>query len=155
MYQTVGICILAIALLGCGTEGITSQNPSLVDTEVAIVDDLRVEVTVRPLTVEQGETLHIGISVTNTADTPVRMGFASGCIYGYAIRDTEGSKVAPPPRICTADAPIVTYAPGETVVQEFEWVYESPVIPPGRYAVSAGFGQSGEGGPPPVFVILE
>lgn len=155
MARTITVVVLAILWLGCGSETFTPQDASPVETTAATVDGLLVEVAVHPLVLKRGETLQIRLSVTNTASTPVRKAFSSGCIYGYTVRDNQGIRVAPAPRICTANAPVVAYAPGETVTQEYEWVNQDPSIRPGRYEVSAGFGRWGEGGPPPVAVTVQ
>jgi hypothetical protein len=108
--------------------------------------ELVLAVSVEPAVIEWGGTLQIRLTVTNESDAPVVKGFGSGCIYGFALRDSHGNRVAPPPRICTMNAPTVTCAPGEVVAGEFQWTWDDPNIAPGDYYVEAGFGAMGEGG---------
>jgi hypothetical protein len=96
---------------------------------------------------DRGGTLHIRLTVTNESSAPMVRGFSSGCIYGFAVLDSKGNRLAPPPRVCTLNAPTVTYAPGEVLTSEFRWTWDDPSIEPGHYFVEAGFGPTGEGGP--------
>ena len=134
-------CVLAVLLIGCAT------HPTVTDGQHGSSwPELIVDVSAEPLLLERGGTLHIRLTVTNERDTPVVKGFASGCIYGFAVRNSRGDRVAPPPPICTANAPVVTWAPGEVVTAEFTWTWDDPNIEPGYYSVEAGFGPLGEGG---------
>ena len=132
--------IVALVVVGCATSpGVAPQNtPS---TELVL------NVEAEPLTISWGESVHIRLTVKNTNDAPVVKGFSSGCIYGFSLLAADGEIVAPPPRVCTANAPIVTYAPNSLVEQEFQWVWDNKDIKPGTYRLVAGFGRRGEGGP--------
>ena len=155
MARAITIAVLAVTWLGCGLDKTAPQGSSSIETNAAMIDGLLVQVAVHPRVLERGETLQIRLMVTNPGNTVTRKAFSSGCIYGYSVTDDGGVRLAPAPPVCTANAPVVTYAPREVVTREFEWVYEDPSIPAGRYEVSAGFGLWGEGGPPPVTVTLK
>ena len=134
--------VLAALLVGCSTTPtVIGDRPSSPSQELVL------DVIAEPALLAQGGTLHIRLTVTNESDIPVWKGFTSGCIYGFTVRDSHGERVAPPPRICTANAPTRTYAPGEVVTVEFQWTWDDPNIEPGSYYVEAGFGRVGKGGP--------
>lgn len=133
--------VLAALLVGCSTNLDVTDNHGGSRSRGLVLD-----VTAEPLVLERGGTLQIRLTVTNESDVPIVRGFTSGCIYGFAVLDSEGNRLAPPPRICTLDAPTVTYAPGEVVTREFRWTWDDPNIEPGDYYLEAGFGRMGEGG---------
>lgn len=145
--------VLAVLSAGCAT----ANNPMMNDNQEAYsVSGLVLDAVAEPLLLKRGETLHITATVTNETNAPVVKGFASGCIYGFALRNIGGELVAPPPPICTQNAPTVRYAPGEVVTLEFRWAWDDPDIEPGVYFVVAGFGERGEGElAPPVEVRLQ
>jgi hypothetical protein len=145
-------CVLAALLMGCSTvdDPTANRNQSGASASALVLD-----VTVEPLVLERGGTLAIRLTVTNESNVSVVKGFASGCIYGFAIWH-RGDVISPPPPICTMNAPTVTYAPGEVITKEFEWTWDDPDIKPGIYRVVAGFGPRGEGpSAPPVEVRLQ
>ena len=132
--------IIALILVGCATSpGVAPQSSS--STELVL------NVEADPLTISWGESVHIRLTVENTNDAPVVKRFSSGCIYGFSLLSADGEVVAPPPRVCTANAPTVTYAPKSMVKQEFQWVWDDKDIKPGTYRLVAGLGRRGEGGP--------
>jgi hypothetical protein len=135
------VWVLAALLVGCYTTPIVTDKQ-----QGSTSRGLVLAVTVEPLVLERGGTLHVRLTVTNESDVAVVKGFASGCIYGFAVRDRNGDRVGPPPRFCTMDAPTVTYGPGEVAISEFQWTWDDSNIAPGDYYVEAGFGESGEGG---------
>jgi len=129
------LLIVAVLLTGCITDGGPQRSSA---------SGLAVDVEVQPSVLARGETLHVRITVKNESDAPVVRHFASGCIYGFALWSEEGELVAPPPPICTMNAPTVRYAPGETVNRKFQWVWDDPDIGPGTYLLVAGIGRRGE-----------
>jgi hypothetical protein len=159
MKKVVWTVPLMLVLAGCYT--ITAKhrpdslraadNPNRVPASELVFD-----AEVAPALIERGDTLHITLAVTNKTDAPVWRGFASGCIYGFGIWNDRGELVAPPPRICAANAPTVTYAPGEVITAKFQWGWDDPKIGPGTYSVIAGFGPRGEDeSAPPVEIRLQ
>jgi hypothetical protein len=158
------ILIVVVLLAGCITSHSDDQfqsNPRLVDE---VENDIQlpsnsgflIEVTAEPSLLKRGETLHIRVSVTNESDGPIVKCFASGCIYGFALWNQRGELVAPPPPICTLNAPTVRYLPDEVVTREFRWVWDDPSIRPGTYLLIAGFGRRGQNeSAPPVKIRLE
>lgn len=136
------IWVMALLLVGCYTKSKLTD-----DQHGSPSRGLTLAVTADPLTLERGGTLHIRLTVTNESKAPLTKGFGSGCIYGFTVRDSDGNRVAPPPRFCTMNAPTVTYGPGEVVIAEFQWTWDDSNIAPGDYYVEAGFGEAGEGGP--------
>jgi len=107
--------------------------------------ELTLDVEVEPLTITWGNSLRIVLTVANKNNKTVTKHFSSGCIYGYSLRTRNGEVVAPPPPICTMNAPTVTYQPGELVTKVFLWVWDDPSIEPGTYILFAGFGPRGDG----------
>jgi hypothetical protein len=105
---------------------------------------LTLDVEAEPLELRRGETLHIQLTVANTGETTVVRHFQSGCIYGFALLDAGGERVAPPPRICTANAPTVEYMAGEVVTLEFSWVWDDAELESGTYRLIVGLGRHGE-----------
>ena len=129
--------ILVLFLVGCHTTGGDAPQHTS-------APGLTLDVEAEPLVIGRGETLHIRLTVTNQGETPVVRTFASGCIYGYSLWNPEGELVAPPPPICTLNAPVVTYAPGESDIREFEWLWDDTQIKPGTYYLKAGLGGRAE-----------
>ena len=140
-------CLL-IVLLVVGCTGTDSQRNDA-SHDVGVLDSpptqgLVVEATTGTTVLARGETLHIKLTVTNEGDVDVVKHFASGCIYGFSLVNEQGETVAPPPPVCTMNAPTVRYAPGEEVTREFQWVWDDPDIEPGTYRLVAGLGPRGE-----------
>jgi hypothetical protein len=131
--------MIAVLLAGCITPDDHPQRSS--------AQRLLLEVTTESSLLSRGETLHIQLTVTNESDVEAVKHFTSGCIYGFSLWNDQGELVAPPPPICTADAPTVKYAPGEVVIREFQWMWDDSEIKPGTYLLVAGFGPRGEQGP--------
>jgi hypothetical protein len=118
--------------------------------------EIHLNVSAHPLPLERGDTLYVIITAENTNNRTVVKHFANGCIYGFSLWSNEGEVVAPPPRVCTMDAPTIRYAPGEVVEVEYYWVWDDPGIEPGAYLLVGGFGPRGEyESAPPVEVRLE
>jgi hypothetical protein len=141
--------IVALLLVGCVTVKEDAPHSSL-------ANELTLDVEAKPLTIGWGDSLHIRLTVSNTSNTTVVKHFGSGCIYGFSLWDSEGEHVAPPPRICTMNAPTVKYAPGESVQIDFQWVWDDMDIKPGTYFLLAGLGPRGENeSAPPIEVRLE
>jgi len=138
--------VVALVLVGCATSPeVAPQGSSLTD--------LVLEVEATPLTLKWGESIHIQLTVKNTNDVAVVKEFSSGCIYGFSLWTADGELVAPPPRVCTLNAPIVTYGPNTVVEQEFQWVWDDKDIKPGTYRLVAGFGSRGVGNSSPAIEI--
>lgn len=133
--------IIAVLLAGC----ITPDD----EMERSSAPRFHLEVTAESMVLRRGETLHIRLTVTNESDAPAVKHFANGCIYGFSLWTRQGELVAPPPPVCTLNAPTVRYAPGEVVIREFQWVWDDPNIEPGTYLLVAGFGPRGEHEPSP------
>ena len=129
--------LILLSLTGCFT---TMQN----EPPRSTVSGINLDVEAEPLVLASGETLHIQLTVTNTSEAPIVRHFASGCIYGFALLDVGGERMAPPPRICTLNAPTVKYMPGEVVTLEFSWVWQDAEIEPGTYRLVVGLGLYGE-----------
>ncbi len=133
--------VLAVLLTGCATvdDGTLNDNQQELSVSALVLD-----VEARPSVLGRGDTLYIRLTVTNESDAPAVKHFASGCILGFSLWNLQGELVAPPPPICTLNAPTVKYAPGEVVIAEWQWVWDDPNIEPGTYLLVAGFGPRGE-----------
>ncbi len=105
---------------------------------------LRSQVTVDRDHVAAGETLVVNLSVTNEREVAQFVQFTSGCLYGFGIWHEDGELVAPPPLMCTMNAPVVEYGPGEIVAREFKWTWDGRSPAPGVYSLKAGLGPRGE-----------
>jgi len=144
--------VLALSAFLIGCSGVDSTVGSDARSDLP---PLQLKVSVEPTSLERGETMEIQFVVTNTSSEHVSKGFSSGCIYGYSLRNGDGDIVAPPPPICTANAPIIQYQPGQVVTRDFHWEWDDPDLQPGVYELVVGFGPRGEGdSAPPVKVHL-
>ncbi|MCB1184772.1 hypothetical protein KDM41_15190, partial [bacterium] len=99
---------------------------------------------VGPLVLAPGDTLRTVLQVTNPGGDPLAVRFASGCLYGFALRDAAGAVVAPESPMCTMNAPVITFAAGESVVSGEVWVWDGAQPPPGEYDLTCGLGPRGE-----------
>ena len=131
--------LILLLLAGCSTTTTIQDEP-----QPSSASGLTLDVEAEPLVLGREETLHIRLTVTNTGEAPVVRHFETGCIYGFALLDAEGERVAPPPRICTLNAPTVKYMPGEVVTREFSWVWDDAEIEVGTYRLIVGLGRYGE-----------
>ncbi|MDH3198857.1 MAG: hypothetical protein OEO21_11530, partial [Candidatus Krumholzibacteria bacterium] len=108
--------LLLVLLAGCA---VTYERPDLQPAPEPSGLDL--DATVEPLVLNRGDTLFVQLTVTNNSIATIVQHFGSGCIYGFGLWDSEGELVAPPPPVCTMNAPTVRYKPGGVVVRTFEW----------------------------------
>lgn len=133
-----GLLLLAAALgTACGTTD--SVAPVKYGDPAAIVSHLRVA----PTEIRVDETMQIEVTVHNPTAMPIQVHFTSGCMVMFAVRDASGQDVAPIYG-CTANAPTLELAPGETVTRRFPWDGRvsgpfTPALPPGEYQVFGGF----------------
>jgi len=101
--------------------------------------------------------------VTNRSTSPATLNFTSGCTIVFRVRDRDGHVVAPGAFVCTADAPTLVFAPGETRVARFTWQGDThdpmtgarPFLPPGTYYLfgalnAVNFSDQSEPGADPV-----
>ena len=118
-------------------------------------DGLKLDLRVEPLILEQGDTLFIELTLTNTSSETVTRGSSNGCVYGFSILAPEGRRVAPEPRICTMSPVILRFKPGDIEVVRMTWRWKKHGVPPGKYVVRAGFGEFGMGNSaPPIEIEL-
>ena len=85
--------VLTALLMGCSSLGDPGVNGSQSDSSASA---LVLEVSAEPLVLERGRTLTIRLTVTNESDVSIVKGFASGCIYGFALW-SGGEIILPPP----------------------------------------------------------
>lgn len=119
---------------------------------------LTLTTNVDPAAFAIGETVVVEIEAENRTEAPVSTGVTSGSCQMNAIVQYKGAwrRVADD-RVCTADAPVVSYDPGETRLARWEWtgsvvvdgVWES--LPPGVYEI---VGVTGRFESPPVRVEI-
>lgn len=118
--------------------------------------DLKLELWAASTSLSRGDTLSVQLTVTNQHNSPYSKGFSSGCVYGFGLWSASGVLVAPPPPVCTMNAPIVKFEPWEVRSIEFRWVWSDSLIEPGSYQLYAGFGPRGiyeSGQPIDVFLL--
>jgi hypothetical protein len=94
-------------------------------------------VTVSPDVFQPGDEVRVEVGIRNPTTRPLTVGFTSGsCALGFVV--TSGAAiVAARPDVCTADAPIVELAPGQTISAEYTWDGTGLALPllPGEYQV--------------------
>lgn len=140
---------IGIVLSACGNS--TEPGPA----SRADPSGLRITVDAVPTRLNPGQSMTIRLRIENPGNDPITRAFASGCITGYGIHDRGGTMVEPSYRICTQNAPVVTYAPGQVVEVEYQWTWEESSLGPGRYEVVGGLGPYGElESGPPVEIVL-
>lgn len=141
------VSVLTLGLVACSS---TPDPPSADDGREHLSQPgsesfgLDLAMTAEPTVIPFEGTIHITLTVTNDTDEPITHGFSSGCVYGFGLYDGNDRLVAPPPPICTMNAPVITYEPGEVVMGNFEWTWDDPGLKPGTYTLRAGFGPRGE-----------
>ena len=138
IHTAIGALLLASASLGlaCGTVDTTA--PQLYGDPSAIVS----EVSVSPAEIRAGETMQIEVTIHNPTRLRVQLRFTSGCMVMFVVRDANGANVAPT-FFCTANAPTLEMAPGQTITNRFQWDgsvggSSTPALPPGEYTVVGG-----------------
>ncbi len=152
-------CLFGLLLFLTGCSAILrdySTQHNIEPTRPLISSELRMELRAEPLILSFGDTLSIVLAVSNDSNQPFSKGFSSGCVYGYGLWNTESVLVAPPVRICTMNAPIIRYKPGEARTIKFNWIWNNPNVGSGKYDLYCGFGPRGEyESAPPVTVRLK
>ncbi len=159
MKMRVGTLLCVLALVGCaGPSGeaedgegasSTGEQPGTKST------GLRLEMKVEPRVLEPGESISIELTVLNPGPEPISVSFNSGCLYGFGLWNQDGELVAPESPICTMNAPIIRYEPGEVVKRSFRWEWDGRQLAPGVYEFRAGLGRRGQiESAPPVGIRL-
>ena len=132
--------VLCVLFLGCAGGSDEKSEEFVVGKTTGLEFGLAVE----PQVVEPGATIAMVLTVINPREVPHAVQFTSGCMYGFGLWNAEGELVAPPPPMCTMNAPVVEFGAGEVVERRFEWVWDEGDVAPGTYFLKAGIGPRGE-----------
>jgi intracellular proteinase inhibitor BsuPI len=130
------VAVLAVALVGCNDGPRQVAGPGLGDAS-AIVTTIQVN----PTEITPGNVFRIGVSSRNPTSGPVTLHFSSGCLQGFTVRDEKGNVVAPLAIVCTANVPVVTLQPDESIDNQFRWGGTTGYgggtnLPPGDYTIT-------------------
>lgn len=120
------LAVLSTGLLaGChGTEVPTQPGPSQARFEVSL--------NLESSTLAPGEPMHFTVAVTNTGLARGALMFSSGCGTNFLVVDRSGviwDDLAMSNRLCTQDAPVLDFAPGETRTWSGTWDQQTPAGP--------------------------
>jgi hypothetical protein len=136
-YFALVMCVL---FLGCAGGGDEKSEAFVGGNTTGLEFGLAVE----PEVVKPGTTISMVLTVVNPREVPHSVQFSSGCMYGFGLWNAAGELVAPPPPMCTMNAPVVEFGAGEVVERRFEWVWDEGDVAPGTYFLKAGIGPRGE-----------
>lgn len=104
---------------------------------------IQVSVSATRTEMSPGDTTRITVVVHNPTQQRILLQFTSGCMIMFAVRDSAGVLLAPKGYACTADAPSLELAPGESVTRHSTWdgtdgLWSRTPLPPGDYLLTGG-----------------
>lgn len=114
-------------------------------------DQLRIDAKTSLAKFKAGDAVVVTITVTNETNSSIDLGVGS-CPSHFAVRDSNGNIVGPAAEVCTAQAIVKTFAPGEKAEYTSTWhgegfsttVGQTVYLKPGVYSVEGFFGVSAD-----------
>jgi hypothetical protein len=107
---------------------------------ISQIESLNIVVSADPVTFSPGEAVTVTVEVENLTESRIMVPMtSSSCQFAAVIRYGDGDCVILDPRICTCDAPTVSFDPGECRTESWTWTGEIFVngvpqrLPPGLY----------------------
>lgn len=100
------------------------------------------ELVAWPTTLAGGDTLAVTVTIENTLDVPLGIGFADGCTSGWSLW-SGGVMVARSPGACTMAPVNRVIPPGRQAPYTITWVWDGQSPEPGTYRFAAGLGSVG------------
>ncbi len=137
-----GLALLLVTIASCAPHKTDDMKPSPGVYESP--DDIKFSVKLTPTRFAMGEAVNLEASLFNGGKKSFDRGFPSGCQWDYEVADASG-RVMTPPRMCTMATTELHLEPGELrmIVRDWkgndEYFGIAHSLPPGRYAVNAGF----------------
>ena len=115
--------LTAVLLAGCSRPELPTR-PTQAQFEVSL--------NLASSSLAPGEPLHFTVAVTNTGDAGGVLHFSSGCGTNFLVLDRGGviwDDLAMSLRVCTANAPTLEFAPGESRTWGGTWDQQTPTGP--------------------------